>query len=247
MVMLICTILPSCKGKEQKQQDIMIGAAASLKPVMEKLQTMYQEKDKTVRLVFSFASSGTIEQQIRQGAPIDLFISASDLQMQSLAEDKLIIEDSKVDLVRNQVVLITPVDSKLELSGFKDVPEASAIAIGDPESVPAGKYACEVFEYYNIWNDINAIVTYAKDVTEVLAWVSSGNVDAGVVYATDAVTSKAVTVAAVAPEESHSKVVYPAALVTSTKQEAAARDFLDYLSSEDAGEVFSEYGFIPLD
>ncbi len=245
-VILICTILPACRKKEQKNQEIMIGAAASLKPVMEKLQTRYQEEHKNVSLVFHFAGSGTLEQQIRQGAPIDIVISASDQQLQSLSEDKLILETSEVQLVKNQVVLITPADSRLKITGFEEALKASTIAIGDPASVPAGKYACEVFEYYHILEEAKEKSTYAKDVTEVLAWVGSGNAEAGVVYATDAARSNSITVAAVAPEESHSEVIYPAALIAGTKKEAIAGDFLAYLQTEEAKEIFYEYGFLPI-
>ncbi len=222
-----------------------MGAAASLKTVMEKLKVNYEE-EKDISLVFTYASSGTLEQQIRQGAPMDLFLSASGTQIRSLSEDQYLIEETVTDLVENRITLIIPADSDLDLIGFEDITRASRIAIGDPESVPAGSYACEVFDYYGILEEVKKSAVYGKDVTEVLTWVSSGNADAGVVYATDAATTDQVTVAATAPAQSHSRVVYPAAVVRETKREAAAKEFLEYLMSEEAQKVFMECGFIPV-
>lgn len=245
VLLMIGLLMTGCNHKEIKQKELLVGAAASLKTVMEKLKVNYEE-EKDVSLVFTYASSGTLEQQIRQGAPMDLFLSASGKQIKSLSEDQYLIEGTVTNLVENRITLIVPANSDLDLIGFEDITKASKIAIGDPESVPAGNYACEVFDYYGILEEVKKSAVYGKDVTEVLTWVSSGNADAGVVYATDAATTNQVTVAATAPEESHSRVVYPAAVVRETKQEAVAKEFLEYLTSEEAQKVFMEGGFTPV-
>lgn len=247
LLIVISLLIPSCHRKENERKELMVGAAASLKPVIEILGKRYEEGQEGVSLVLTYASSGTLEQQIRQGAPIDIFLSASDSQIKSLLEDQYLIENTITDLAENQVVLIVPSDSSLSLTGFEDITRAPKLALGDPVSVPAGKYACEVFEYYGLLDEIQEAAVYGKDVTEVLTWVSSGNADAGVVYATEAALTDQVSVIAHAPEKSHSRVVYPGAVVNGTKQEKAAKDFLEYLSSEEAKKVFEEYGFIPVD
>ncbi len=246
LLIIISLLLPACQRKEQEEKELMVGAAASLKNVMERLKDSYEEKE-GISLVFTYASSGTLEQQIRQGAPIDIFLSASDSQIKSLSADQYLLENTITELLENQVVLIVPSDSTLNLTGFEDIPRALKIAIGDPASVPAGKYAIEVFEYYGLLDEVEKAAVYGKDVTEVLTWVSSGNADAGVVYSTEAVLSDQVTVVAAAPEGSHSRVVYPGAVVKGTKLEEAAKDFLEYLGSEEAKKVFEEYGFLPVD
>ncbi len=237
-------LLPGCHRKIREETELMVGAAASLKPVMEILGDRYVEKKEGIALIFTYASSGTLEQQIRQGAPMDVFLSASDKQIQSLSEENYLLASTITELTENRMVLIVPSDSALKLTGFEDITGASKIAIGEPVSVPAGKYACEVFEFYGLLEEAQKVAVYGKDVTEVLAWVSSGNVDAGVVYTTDAALSDQVTEIALAPAESHSRVVYPGAVVKETKQEAAAKEFLEYLKSEEAQRVFEEYGFL---
>ncbi len=246
MLVMVSLFLSACKHQGDKRKEILVGAAASLKHVMEQIKENYEKREEEITLEFTYGSSGTLEQQIRQGAPIDVFLSASLKQIQSLEKDHYLIEETVTDLMENRIVLIVPSDSGISLSSFEEVTGLSKIAIGDPDSVPAGKYACEVFDYYGVLEEAKNIAAYGKDVTEVLTWVSSGNVEAGVVYATDAASTDQVTVALVAPEESHSKVIYPAGVVEGSKQEEAAKDFLQYLTSEEAQRVFEEYGFIPI-
>lgn len=239
------------KGKEasgsQEGTELLVGAAASLQNSLEELQAVYNEKYPDVKLTFTFAGSGSIQQQIEQGAPVDVFISAAEKQMDALSEQDLILEDTRSDILQNKVVLIVPKDSKAGITGFEDIAKADSIALGDPESVPAGTYAEEIFTNLNLLETVQDKANYAKDVTEVLTWVSTSNADAGVVYATDAKSSGDVTVVAEAPEGSCSKVIYPAAVVKDTKAEATAREFVEFLSSEEAQEVFKEYGFSSVD
>ncbi len=243
--LIMSLLLNGCQQKEEKKETLLIGAAASLKTVMEQIETKYEEKE-GVSLYFTYASSGTLEQQIRQGAPIDVLLSASNKQIQALSEDQYLMEETVADLLENKLALIVPSDSALGLTGFDDVIRAKKIALGDPGSVPAGSYAREIFAYYGVLEEVERAAIYGKDVTEVLTWVSSGNVDAGVVYTSDALMTDKVSVVAIAPEESHSRVVYPAGVVRGTKQETAAKDFLVYLSGDEARDIFEEYGFIPI-
>ena len=232
------------QGSDKKK--LMIAAAASLKTAMEELLDMYRKQHPDIKLFCTYGSSGTLEQQIRQGAPIDVFISAAASNMDSLSKDSLIIDKTRIDLLENKLVLIEPTDSEIKLSGFEDLPKAGKIAMGDPDSVPAGKYAYELFNSLAIWGELEDKLIYGKDVTEVLTWVASGNADAGMVYLTEAGLSKQVRVVAIAPEGSHSRIIYPAALVKGTRKDLEGTDFIEYLSSADAGKVFAKYGFIPI-
>jgi len=235
--------LASSRGEEAEPVEILVAAAASLQNAMEEIQIMYQEANPNVTVTFTFGASGALQQQIEQGAPVDVFMSAALKQMTALEEEDLIVKESKKELLENKVVLIVPKDSKLGITSFEDILKAPLIALGDPESVPVGQYSEEVFTSLGILDKIKDKVTYAKDVTEVLTWVSTGNVDAGVVYATDAISNDDVTVVTEAPEGSCSKVIYPVAVVKGTKVEAGATAFVEYLASPEAIAVFEKFGF----
>lgn len=229
--------------EDQETREILVGAAASLQNAMEELGPLFQSENPNINVTFTFGSSGTLQEQIEQGAPIDVFMSAAIKQMKTLEDEGLILEGTKKELLENKVVLIVPKDSELNITDFKDILKAPIIALGNPESVPVGKYAEEIFTYLNMMEDVKKKASYGKDVTEVLTWVSTGNADAGVVYATDALSSQDVTVVAEAPEGSTSKVLYPVAVVKDSKEAEAAKTFVDFLTSEKAIQIFEKYGF----
>ncbi|WMJ88363.1 molybdate ABC transporter substrate-binding protein [Anaerocolumna sp. MB42-C2] len=230
---------------ETKPVEILVAAAASLQNSMEEIGKIYQKENPGITVTYTFGSSGTLQEQIEQGAPVDVFMSAALKQMEALEQEGLILDGTKKELLENKVVLIVPKDSKLGITSFKDILKAPTIALGDAESVPVGQYAEEVFTSLNNLEDVKKQATYGKDVTEVLSWVGTGNADAGVVYATDAKSSDAVTVVAEAPEGSTSKVIYPAAVVKDTKAAETAKAFVEYLTTEEAQGVFEKYGFTP--
>lgn len=227
------------------QKEIVVLAAASLTDVCGELEKMYEEKNAGTDLIFSFASSGALQTQIEEGARADIFMSADVKQMNALDEKGLMVSDSIINLLENKLVLIVPSDSKLPLSSFEDVAsdEVKMIAIGEPESVPAGKYAMEVFEYLGIPDQVSAKANYGSDVRTVLTWVEENSVDCGVVYKTDAYTSDKVKIICEAPEGSLRQVIYPAGIVGTTGEKEAAEDFLDFIRSDEAMEVFASYGF----
>lgn len=224
---------------------LTISAAASLRDSFEELKELYVSNNKNVEITYNFGSSGTLQKQIQEGAEVDLFVSAASKQMDILKSENFIENESLLTLLGNSVVLVVPKDSELEISDFKDLTDASVekIALGEPSSVPAGLYAEEVFTNIGILDEVKAKTVYAKDVKVVLTWVESGNVDAGVVYGSDAKTSDKVKVIATAPEESHSPVEYPAAVMATSKNKDEANKFLDFLCSDKAKEVFEKDGF----
>ena len=226
--------------------EITVSAAISLKDALDEISHLYTTEHPGAEVHFNLGGSGTLQRQIEQGAPVDIFISASPKEMDSLQSQELMLPGTRKDLVRNSVVLIVPAGST-SISSFQDLakPVVKTIAVGEPQTVPAGKYAQEVLTYFGLYDQLKAKLVLAKDVRQVLTYVETGNADAGIVYATDAQISKKVTVVATAPEDSHSPVVYPAALIKSSKNPAGAKVFLEFLSGEKARAAFQKYGFIP--
>jgi len=230
--------------QEVNSVELLVSAAASTTDCMKELGQRYQAEHPEVKIQFNFGSSGALQQQIEQGAPVDVFLSAAQKQMKALQTKGLMIDSSVRDLLENKVVLITS-RTGMELASFEKLPDLSVtkIAIGDPQSVPAGQYAKQVFDSLGITESISSRLIYAKDVREVLSWVETGNVDVGVVYETDSKIFKQVRVSAYAPEGTHSPVIYPVGVLKQSKQVDDAVAFVDFLFSEEAKAIFASYGF----
>lgn len=233
------------KEAEVEPVKLTISAAASLTDSFEELKEIYVGENENVSITYNFGSSGALQKQIEQGAEADIFVSAANKQMDALKSANLIVNDSSFTLLENSVVLVVPNDSDLTISDFKDLADEKIqkIALGEPSSVPAGQYAEEVLTNVGVLDEVKSKAVYAKDVKEVLTWVESGNVDAGIVYGSDAKTSDKVKVIATAEEGSHSQVAYPAAIIADSKNQEEANKFLDFLCSDKAKEVFEKDGF----
>lgn len=224
---------------------LTIAAAASLKDAMAEIATAYQTVAPDVSLTITYGASGSLQTQIEQGAPVDIFMSAGAKQMDALEEGNLLLEGTRANLLSNKLVLIVPADSDKAISSFEDLAtdRVDLVALGDPKSVPAGQYAEQVLTSLNILDKVKAKTNYGTDVRQVLTWVESGDVDCGVVYATDAATSDKVTVVCEAPADVAPKINYPVAVIASSKQATAAQDFLNYLKTSDAAAIFEKYSF----
>ncbi|MGI5891107.1 MAG: molybdate ABC transporter substrate-binding protein [Bacillota bacterium] len=224
--------------------EITVSAAASLTDALEDLVTDFNQQYPNVKVTYNFGSSGSLQQQIEQGAPADVFFSAGQKQMTALKDAGLMLDTSIKNILQNQVVLIMPNDAKA-IDSFEKITDASIgkIAVGDPDSVPAGQYAAEVLKSLNLTDIIADKLVFAKDVREVLTWVETKNVDVGVVYATDALISDKVSVVATAPQDSHKAIVYPVGIVKASANQEAAQCFVDFLYSDTAKEIFTQYGF----
>ncbi|ODA39270.1 molybdate ABC transporter substrate-binding protein [Desulfosporosinus sp. BG] len=238
------TAQPSTNETQAKPTEIMISAAASLKDSLTEIQKDYTQKKPEVKLTINFGASGTLQQQIEQGAPVDLFISAGKSQVDALEKKNLLVKDSRVDLLGNDLVLVTGKDNS-KVTSIEDLTKAGVekISIGTPESVPAGKYAQEALNNLKLWDSIQPKLVMAKDVTSVLNYVETGNADAGFVYQSDAQGSTKVKVVTIVPDSTHKPIVYPAAIISATKNKQVTVDFLKYLQSSDAQQVFTKYGF----
>ena len=248
-VLMIGMSVAGCSSSGSEPVELTIAAAASLTDVMADIQTAYAEKELNVTLNFTFASSGSLQTQIEQGADVDVFLSAALKQMKTLQGEKLLLNDTYTELLQNKVVLIVPADSTAKIDSFDDIntDAVALIGLGEPSSVPAGSYAKQVFTTLGIWDAVSAKANYGSDVRTVLIWVENGEVDCGVVYATDAMTSDKVTVVAEAPDGSCDKIIYPGAIVASSSNADAAQDFLDFLTSKTAVKIFESYGFTVID
>jgi molybdate transport system substrate-binding protein len=222
-----------------------ISAAASLTDVLKAIDTLYTQAKPNVTLTPNFASSGTLQTQIENGAPSDVFISAAAAQMDNLQKENLILTGSRKNLLYNSLVMVVPIDSTLGLTSFNDMATAKVtkVAIGDPKSVPCGTYAVKAFDELGITAQVQPKEVLGADVRGVLTYVESGNVDAGFVYSTDALTSTRVKVMASAPADINSQIVYPAAVVQASKNPAVAQDYLNFLFSDQAKALFVKYGF----
>jgi len=229
------------------EQSILVAAAASLKNAYEdELIPMFEEQYPGVTVEGTYDSSGKLQTQIEEGLEADVFMSAATKQMKALDEEGMIASDTIVNLLENKIVLIVPTGSDSKIDSFEKIGDAASIALGDPESVPAGQYAKEALTNLNVWDSIQDKVSFGTNVTEVLKQVAAASADAGIVYATDA-ASKAdqVTVVAEAPEGSlEKKVIYPVAVVKATAHEDAAKAFVDFLQTPEAIAVFESYGFV---
>lgn len=229
------------------EQSILVAAAASLKNAYEdELIPMFEEQYPGVTVEGTYDSSGKLQTQIEEGLEADVFMSAATKQMKALDEEGMIASDTIVNLLENKIVLIVPAGSDSQIDSFEKIGDAASIALGDPESVPAGQYAKEALTNLSVWDSIQDKVSFGTNVTEVLNQVAAVSADAGIVYATDAASmADQVTVVAEAPEGSlEKKVIYPVAVVKATTHEDAAKAFVDFLQTPDAIKVFESYGFV---
>ncbi len=217
----------------------------SLKNAFEEMGKLYESKTGT-SCVFNFGASGDLLKQIAGGAPVDIFASAAKKDMDEADKQELTLAGTRADFALNSVVLVVPADAKTGLHSFEGLNSAAIkkIAVGNPKSVPAGRYAEEVFNFYNITASIRDKFIYTENVRQVLDYVARNEVDAGVVFATDAaVRTKEVKIVAAAPETSHKPAVYTVAVVKGSKYEAEARAFIALLLSGEGQAVLKNYGF----
>ncbi|HBW37852.1 molybdate ABC transporter substrate-binding protein [Desulfosporosinus sp. BICA1-9] len=258
LLCLLVLVLSGCSNavKETPKQDdskvaqteaieLMISTAPSLKGSFEEIKKLYSVKETQVNLVFNYGPSGSLQTQIEQGAATDIFISQGKPQMDALEQKGLVKKDSRVNLLGDELVLIVKTDNTT-LKGFEDLtkPEVKHIGIGEAESVPAAKTTKETLSTLKLWDTLQSKMVIGKDLMQVMAYVETGNAEAGFVWDTIAITSDKVKIVASAPANSHTPVVLPAAVVTASKNSEAAVKFMAYLQSDEAMKIFEKNGFI---
>jgi molybdate transport system substrate-binding protein len=239
------TEISPARADAQEKGEITVSAAISLKDSLDEIATVYENAHTGVKISFNYGGSGTLQRQIEQGAPVDIFFSAAEKQMNDLQAKGLIATGTRRNMVRNQLVLITPAASTL-VQGFADLtrPEVKVLALGEPATVPAGMYARQTLEHLGLLAAVEKKTVLAKDVRAVLTYVETGNADAGLVYQTDAQGSTKVRIVAVAPPDSHDPIVYPAAIIKDAKNPSGAQSFLAFLSGPEARDIYLKHGFL---
>ncbi|WP_309120766.1 molybdate ABC transporter substrate-binding protein [Paenibacillus sp.] len=232
---------------EARPPELTVSAAASLALPLDELQAMYEERAPETKVLINYGSTGGLQKQIEMGLPADLFLGAGRKPMEQLLEQGWIDPELNDTLLTNRLVVVVPSDRTSSLHGLEELADDAwdKLAIGVPETVPAGGYAKEALEAVGIWDKAFVKAAFGKDVRQVLASVETGNADAGFVYATDAMSSGKVRVAFEVPPERHSPIVYPIGVVATTENPEEAEAFYNFLRSDEAMAVFAEYGFGP--
>jgi molybdate transport system substrate-binding protein len=224
---------------------ITVFAAASLSESLKEIATSY-EKQSSDKVLFNLGASSTLARQIQEGAPADIFFSADEAKMDALELRGLILKDTRKRRLSNTLVIVVAADSTIAVHSPKDLAgdAVKRVALADPATVPAGIYAKSCLEKLNLWSAVAPKVVPTDNVRAALAAVESGNVEAGMVYKTDAGISKKVRVAYEVPAGDAPKISYPMAVLRDSPDPEAAKRFLRYLDSEAAGRVFRKFGFI---
>lgn len=248
ILLIISLMVASCSdggGREPNNMTpLTVSAAVSLQEVLEDIKPMF-EQDYGVELTFNLGGSGTLARQIQQGAPSDVFISADQEWMDILEKEGQLIASTRRNITGNQMVLVTAHSSPIDYDSMEQLTatDVDQIAIGNPESVPAGKYAEAILHSLNIWDEVEDKLVLAKDVRQVLTYVESGNADVGFVYESDAMTSDQVQILAAADPAWHDPIYYPGAVIAGTTDEKEAEAFLQFLQTDQVQAVLKKYGF----
>jgi molybdate transport system substrate-binding protein len=245
--MLVFSLLSGCNSQNTHQNqkngniELTVSAASSLKDALEEIKKEFEKENKNIVIHFNLGASGALQQQISHGAPVDLFFSAARDKFDILERDQLIKQGK--NLVGNEIVLVVPVNSKKDIRSFDDLKNASKVSIGTPEIVPAGAYGRETLKTLKLWDKIAPKIVYAKDVSQALTYVETNNVDAGIVYRTDAKQSKKIKIVEEAPQDSHSPIVYPLGILKNTEHMKESTEFYDYLQGDKAMDILKKHGF----
>jgi molybdate transport system substrate-binding protein len=227
--------------------EITVSAAISLKNAFEETGKTFMQKYPGTKVVFNFGASGDLARQIEAGAPVDVFASAAQKDMDDIGKKDLIAPNSRKDFAKNGIVLVQPTNSIIPLQTLTDLQkkEIKKIVIGNPKTVPAGRYAEEALRHHNLWDAVKDKLIFAENVRQALDYVVRDEVDAGLVYSTDAMArSKEVKVVMKLPEGSHQPVIYPIGVIKGTKEESLSKAFVDFVISAEGQRILSQYGFI---
>lgn len=230
----------------QSNSNLVISAATPLKDALDEIMPLYQQTKPDVNINYNYGASGKLQEQIEQGMPSDIFISTSKTQVDNMEERGLLMPGTRGIMVNNRLVLIVPKKNSVGITSFYTLtdPKVKKIAIGEPKSVPAGQYGEQVLKKLGIFEKVKPKLVYVKNVSEVLALVESGEADAGLSYSTDAKVSDKVKVAVTTEGKYYPPIIYPLAVLKSSQNVEAAKDFVKFLSSDKAKVVFKKYGFI---
>lgn len=243
MLLIVPVLVGGCFDAANGERRITVSAAASMKDVLGEIKEQFEMANPGIKVSCNFGSSGILQKQIERGAPVDVFISAGKKQMSAL-EDNDFVGKARI-IAGNELIVVAPEGKGLSLRTLEELTgeKFTTIAIGTPETVPAGKYAEEALEKSGVMGRIRSKLVPVKDARQVLTYVETGVADAGLVYMTDARISKNVHIVYQVPEDLHSPIVYPAASVKLSPYREEAEMFLGFLGSRTAKQIFKKHGF----
>jgi molybdate transport system substrate-binding protein len=237
---------PSGANRDSKAgREITVSAAVSLRDAFREISKQYEGRT-GAKINFNFGASGALQKQIESGAPVDVFASAGIPQMDALAKQGLIAPETRRDFARNTLVLVVPTDSTSGITAFADLGGAKVkkLAIGNPKTVPVGQYAERSLTRLGLWQELGSRLILAEDVRQALDYVARGEVDAGIVYASDVrATGDRVRTVATAPADSHDPILYPIAVVKASSNQETAKAFIDAVMSDEGQRILEKYGF----
>lgn len=242
--LLICYGILGCNSDKQKQRELFVFAAISLSDALTEIGAQFTEH-KDIRVHYNFAASSTLQRQIEKGASADVFISASPIQVDALKALGLLEDESRTDVLTNRLVVVSQKNAKKNIENIAKLLDTSIqrIAIGHPEIVPAGSYAKEAFEQFGLWEKIKPKLIFGTNVRATLAYLTSGNVDIALVYETDTKVTNKVKVLYKFPNDTHSRIVYPAVILMNSNNKVGAETFLTFLKEHIATDIFEKHGF----
>jgi molybdate transport system substrate-binding protein len=246
VILVICsTFSLVCTGAVSAASEITVSVALSLKTPFEEIGRSCEKKHPGTKVNFNAAASGVLQKQIEAGAQADVFASASPKEMDALEAGGLLIRGTRADFASNSVVMIAPVKSQLQIRSFNDLrkKEVKRVAIGNPATVPAGKYAEGVLRHFGVWDAIKDKLVFAENVRQVMDYTARGEVDAGMIFLTDVGNSRDVRLAAEAPSASHQPVIYVIAGIRGSRNEKLLREFIAMVISEEGRKTMHKYGF----
>jgi molybdate transport system substrate-binding protein len=234
---------------ESVKQELTISAAASLTDALTEINKSFEAEHPGLKIYSNFGASGILQKQIEKGSPVDVFISASPKQVDALQTKGLLYNDTRSNILTNEIVLVIPANATYKVEKFDDLTSSDVkwLAIGNPDSVPVGQYSQETLKKLGLWKQIAPKSVYGETVRQVLNYVERGEVSAGIVFVSDLTVSKKVKVAVVATPEMHSPIIYPAAVIKSSPNKELATEFIKYLKNDEAKKVFEKYGFKPVE
>lgn len=242
----LVVMMSGCSNTSATKEEVLVSAASSLTEVMKEMEQQFQVIEPDITLTFNYGSSSKLRSQIEQGAPADLFLSASEKDMELLESQQLINAETVKPFAKNQLVLASLQEFPATVD-FKELVlnTEKKIAIGEPASVPLGTYSKNALENENLWNSLSARLIYAKDARQVVTYVESGNVELGIIYSSDAVISREIIGTWEVPGQTD-PIVYPGAVVADSENQPAAIAFLAFVTSSKGQAIFKEYGFMPV-
>lgn len=233
---------------ESLEQELTISAAASLTDALTEISKSFESEHPGLKIYSNFGASGILQKQIEKGSPVDVFISASAKQVDALQAKGLLHNDTRSNILTNEIVLVIPANATYKVEKFDDLLSSDVkwLAIGNPDSVPVGQYSQETLKKLGLWKQVAPKSVYGETVRQVLNYVERGEVSAGIVFVSDLTISKKVKIAAIAPDGSHSPITYPAVVIKSSQNKELATEFIKYLKSDEAKKIFEKYGFKPV-